>query len=529
MSNLVLTGFMATGKTAVGREVARRLGRPFVDMDEEIEARAGKPISRLFAEEGEATFRQAEAVLCRELSGQQGLVIATGGGALIDPANRARMARSGTVVCLSCSVDEIVRRVGRKRGRPLLDLPDPRAETERLLEARRPAYRAIPWQVDTTGLSVAEAAARVIELAGLVTLPVRCPGGHYNVHIGRGLLRYLGGALAAAGACEGGRVAVVSNPLVAPLYGDRVEGSLRAAGFQPFSCSMPDGEPHKTLATVAGLYEQFLAGRLDRSDTVLALGGGVIGDVAGFAAATFLRGVRLAQVPTTLLAMVDSSVGGKTGVDLPQGKNLVGAFKQPALVVIDPNVLATLPAEQMRSGLAEAIKHAIVGDPALWAELERGDGSLSSWWGEEGAARIAGSLAVKVALVEEDPFERGRRALLNLGHTVGHALEKLAGFTIRHGEAVSVGLVAAARIAAELGRAERALAGRIEAVLSAWGLPLRCPSFDAGAIWNAMAHDKKRGGRGLRWVLPCAIGRAEVAADVPPEVVRSVLRSIGAR
>jgi len=565
-ANIVLTGFMGTGKTAVGWEVARRLGRPFVDMDAEIESRAGKSIPRIFAEDGEAAFRRMEAALCEELSALQELVIATGGGALVDPANRALMMKSGIVVCLTCAVDKILRRVELARApaaavgadsppivgeegtpaRPLLHVTDPRAEVERLLEVRREAYQAIPWQIDTTALPVEEVAAQVVGIADVVTLPVRHPGGKYNIYIGNGVLAHLGGPLHAAGVPEEGRVAIVSNPVVAPLYGSQVETTLRLAGFQPFACSVPDGEQHKTLATVATLYEQFLAGGLDRSGTVLSLGGGVTGDIAGFAAATFMRGVRFAQAPTTLLAMVDASVGGKTGVDLPQGKNLVGAFKQPALVVIDPTVLATLPAEEIRSGLAEVIKHGVIGDPGLFSELAAGIrqpsaaavGPISNLQPPTSnlqpptsirSAQIARALRVKIAIVEKDPFEQGRRAVLNLGHTVGHALEQLSGFSLRHGEAVSIGMVAAARVAVELGRADPSLADRIKAALVTWGLPVRCPSFDAGAIWEAMAHDKKRQGQALRWVLPRAIGKVEITEDVPHHIVRSVLCSMGAR
>jgi shikimate kinase/3-dehydroquinate synthase len=239
-----------------------------------------------------------------------------------------------------------------------------------------------------------------------------------------------------------------------------------------------------------------------------------------------MRGIRFVQVPTTLLAMVDASVGGKTGVDLPQGKNLVGAFKQPALVVVDPAVLATLSAEETRSGLAEVIKHGVIGDPDLFAELE---GGMRNSPFIVRSSQIARALRVKIEVVEEDPFERGRRAVLNLGHTVGHALERLSGFSLRHGEAVAVGMVAAARIAVELGRADVSVAGRIETALSGWGLPVQCPPFDAEAIWQAMAHDKKRRGRSLRWVLPRAIGEVEIVEDVPSHVVKSILHSLGAR
>lgn len=526
MDNIVITGFMGTGKTAVGQEVARRLDRQFVDMDAIIEERAGKPIPRIFAEDGKAAFRRMESRLCEELSEPDGKVIATGGGALIELENRRRMMANGTVVCLNAASEEILRRVGDDNDRPLLDVDDPHGEIERLLATRSEAYAAIPWQIDTTGLLVEEVAERVMALGEARTLQVRYPGGTYNIRIGKGLLDHVGGALRAAGVPAGTRVALVSNDVVAPLYADTVEEALRVAGLRPFTCIIPDGEQHKTLDTVHSLYDDFLAGGLDRSGVVVSLGGGVTGDIAGFAAATFMRGVRFAQVPTSLLAMVDASVGGKTGVDLPQGKNLVGAFKQPEAVIIDPIVLTTLEEVEFRSGMAEVIKHGIIDAPALLGDLaaEAGKTRLTL-----PGSQIARALQVKIDIVEEDPYERGRRAALNLGHTVGHALEKLSGFELRHGEAVSIGVAAAARIAVELDRAAPDLVERIEVLLTAWDLPVRCPAFETEAIWDAMAHDKKRCGDTLRWVLPRAIGEVEIFDDVPPSIAKSVLREMGAR
>jgi 3-dehydroquinate synthase len=455
-------------------------------------------------------------------------VIATGGGALIDAANRQAMMRQGMVICLSSDSDEIQRRLSRNDAadRPLLDVPDPQAEIVRLLAERQDAYAAIPWQVDTTRLSVDAVVEEVIRLAGSVTLQVSYPGGAYPIQIGDGLLRHAGGALRATGSVPGDRVAVVSNPEVMPLYGQQVEAALRAAGYRPVSCIIPDGEQYKTLDTVAALYDQLLQGGLDRSSAVVSLGGGVTGDVAGFAAATFMRGVPFVQVPTTLLSMVDASVGGKVGVDLPQGKNLAGVFKQPVLVVIDPKVMATLPDGEVRSGMAEVIKHGIIRATDLFLELESRPSTTRF---EASVAQLARALAVKIQVVEEDPFEQGRRAVLNLGHTVGHALERLSDFGLRHGEAVAIGMVAAARISAQMGRAEASLPGRIEAALAAWGLPVRCPPFSIEAISEAMIHDKKRRGASLRWILPHAIGHVEVADDVPDPVVFSVLTGMGAR
>jgi shikimate kinase/3-dehydroquinate synthase len=523
MTNIVITGFMGTGKSAVGREVARRLGWRFVDIDDVIVSRAAKTIPRIFAEYGEAAFRAMESGVCAELSTQDGLVIATGGGALVNPDNRRVMMRGGTVVCLNAAPDEILRRVGGDDNRPLLNVPDPRARVTELLAARRAAYQTIPWQIDTTGLSVEEVAEQVIALADIVTLPVHHPGGEYPIHIGGGILSHMGGALRAVGVSSGTTIVIVSNTVVAPLYAEQVAESLQAAGFAPLTCIIPDGEQHKTLDTVASLYDQFLAGDLDRSGMVLALGGGVTGDIAGFAAASFMRGVRFAQVPTTLLAMTDASVGGKTGVDLPQGKNLVGAFKQPEMVFIDLAVLDTLAEEEVRAGMAEVIKHGVIGAPDLFADLETPN--LQS---PISISQLACSIQVKIDVVEEDPFEGGRRAVLNLGHTTAHGLELLSGFSLSHGDAVSIGMVAAARIANKIGLAETTLVERIEAVLAAWGLPTACPPHDADAIYEAMAHDKKKHGKVLRWVLPREIGAVEIVEDVPQGTVLTALRDLGA-
>jgi 3-dehydroquinate synthase len=280
---------------------------------------------------------------------------------------------------------------------------------------------------------------------------------------------------------------------------------------------VPEGEQHKTLATVADLYTQFLAAGLDRASTVLALGGGVVGDMAGFAAATYLRGVPFVQAPTSLLAMVDASVGGKTGVDLPQGKNLVGAFKQPQLVIMDTAVLSTLPSDEFRAGLAEIVKHGIIGAPRLFEQLEH-EGPINL------VQLVADAVRVKIAVVEEDPYEKGRRAVLNLGHTFGHALELVSEYTLRHGEAVAIGIVAAAHMAVELGRCAPEVAARITELIERLGLPVAAPGYDVEAVYAAMSHDKKRAGKKLRFIIPQAIGDVVVIDDPGEEVVR---RAIG--
>ena len=523
-ANVVITGFMGTGKSEVGLEVARRLGREFVDMDALIEQRVGMAIPEIFAKRGEGFFRQQERELCQELAERRGLVIATGGGALIPVENRRVLGTSGLLVCLTCDVREILRRLAQAEDRPLLDVADRRERIATLLAERREAYSRIPHQIDATGLTVEEVAERVIKLlkseAAVERIAVRTPTGGYEVHLGRGLLARVGELAFQQGLR--GRVALVTNPTVGDLYAPTVVVSLQKAGFEPTICQVPDGEAYKTLDTVRSLYDQFIEGGLDRYGAVLALGGGVIGDLAGFAAATYMRGVPLVQLPTTLLAMVDASIGGKVAVDHPQGKNLIGAFKQPEMVLVDPLALATLDEAEMRSGWAEVIKAGVIGSPNLFKHLEgRGDKLLLS--------TLAEAVRVKVAVVEEDPYERGRRAVLNLGHTFGHALEVLSGFTLRHGEAVSVGMMAATRTAVALGLCDETVEGRLAAILQRFGLPTHYEGYEPREVWEAMATDKKRRGKKLRFVLPRAIGQVVVTDEVSKATVLEVLEKLRER
>jgi 3-dehydroquinate synthase len=525
--NIVITGFMGAGKTTIGRLLAERLDRRFIDLDEQIEARFGKPIARVFAEEGEPSFRVAEAQLCHALAQERGLVLSTGGGALVNPGNRHVLSQSGVLICLTATVDTILERIQQTNDRPLLpgDQEERRRRIRSLLHERRHAYAAIPHQVDTSGRSPAQVVEQVLstlaadlEAPGMTRIPVREPAGSYDICIGEDLLARSGALLVNRG-LRPGPIAVVSNPDIAAVLGDRLTAGLQSAGFEPALCLIAEGEQHKTLASISSLYDQLLAAGLDRRSPVVALGGGVIGDMAGFAAATYLRGVPFVQVPTSLLAMVDSSVGGKTGVDLPQGKNLIGAFKQPSAVIIDPTVLETLPAVEFRAGLAEIVKHGIIGHADLFHQLEEhGPASMTQL--------VADAVRVKVRIVEEDPYEQDRRALLNLGHTFGHAIELVTDFKVRHGEGVALGLVASANLSVALGRCSLALAERIRAVLDRLGLPTSLSGVASEAILNAMTHDKKRAGKTLRFVIPQALEDVTLIDDPGRLVIATALATI---
>ena len=349
------------------------------------------------------------------------------------------------------------------------------------------------------------------------TLNVTHPTGQYPVHIWRSALADTGCLLNESGLS--GKTAVITNETVGALYGESLLSSLKQAGFDPVVCHIPDGEIYKTLATVSALYDRLIEHGLDRSSAVIALGGGVVGDMGGFVAATYLRGIPLVQVPTTLLAMIDSSLGGKVAVDHPRGKNLIGAFYQPRLVITDPDVLNTLPPAEWRAGLAEVIKHGIISAPDLFEHLEEHETEPIDWV-------VQRAISVKVEVIQEDPYEKGRRAVLNLGHTFAHAFEAISDFQLRHGEAVGIGLVAATRTAIAMGLCPREVESRVVGLLRRFDIPTQFTGHDPAAIRAAMATDKKRRNSRLRFILPEDIGNVTIHDDVPEDALHEVLVSL---
>ena len=521
--NIVITGFMGTGKSTIAREVAHILGRPLVDMDQVIAERAGMSIAEIFSRYGEQAFRQQERALSEELSTQECLVIATGGGTLVDAGNRELLARNGYLVCLDGEVDELLLRLRGKDDRPMLWDEDPSRRLRDLLHSRQPAYAEIPYHLHTGSQPPTELAQEVIELTAAEprVWRVATPTGSYPVYLLPGGLRHLGPLLRARGISS--KVMIVSDEHVWPLHGSRLLAGLQASRYTPTPIILPAGEQHKNLDTVRLLYDQFIEAGLERSGAVIAIGGGVVTDMVGFASATYMRGVPLVPVPTTLLGMVDASVGGKVAVDHPRGKNLVGAFVQPLLVMLDPAMLSTLPELEHRAGLAEVIKAGIIADAELFAYLEAQNSvpaPPSMRWLVERA------LAVKIAVVEEDPYERGRRAVLNLGHTFAHALEVVSSYQLHHGLAVSLGIVAAAHLAEARGLMATGTRERIVATLGRHGLPTRYAAYPPQVIYGAMQSDKKKRGAALRFVLPRDIGDVVIVDDVSESQVIQALERI---
>lgn len=354
---------------------------------------------------------------------------------------------------------------------------------------------------------------------------VNLPQQSYEIAIASGSLDQLGEQMSSLQL--GKKILLVSNPTIFKHYGERAIASLKAANFEVVSCTLPPGERYKNLNSIQKLYDAALENRLERSSTMVALGGGVVGDMTGFAAATWLRGINVVQVPTTLLAMVDSAIGGKTGVNHPQGKNLIGAFHQPRLVLIDPEVLKTLPMREFRAGMAEVIKYGVIWDAELFAEMEASKNlnQLRYVKPELIDSILTRSCQAKADVVSKDEKEAGLRAILNYGHTIGHAVESLTGYRlVNHGEAVGIGMVAAGQIAAELGMWQKEDTQRQDALIAKAGLPTKLPDgVDIEAIIEALQTDKKVKDGKVRFVLPTQIGVVTVTDEVPSDIIRQVL------
>ena len=538
-----MIGLMGSGKTTVGRALAKKLNKRFVDADHEIESRTGASVSLIFEIEGEAVFRHREAEVIRELCMQDDIVLATGGGAVLDANSRRLLSKNGTVIYLRASVNSILQRTSHDKNRPLLQTADPRRRIEELSLQREPLYQEIADIVIDTGrpnvqflvqticaqletLSLKSlgtamysdpafvaGAAPVSEtpaLPNVVTMQVDLNERSYPISIGSHLLddvALLGQCLSAQ------RVAIVTNTVVAPYYLARLHATLAAAGKQVIDIVLPDGEEEKNWAGLMLIFDALLAHKCDRKTTLIALGGGVVGDMTGFAAASYMRGVPFIQIPTTLLAQVDSSVGGKTGINHPLGKNMIGAFYQPQAVIADIDTLHTLPLRELSAGLAEVIKYGAVIDADFFNWLEQ---HIDQLMAREPAAlvyAIQRCCEIKADVVRQDEREGGLRAILNFGHTFGHAIEAGMGYGVwLHGEAVGCGMVMAADLSCRMGLIDAIQRDRVTTLVKRAGLPVSPPDLGLSRWIELMQVDKKSEGGQIKFILMKSLGGAHITA-----------------
>ncbi|APR83885.1 3-dehydroquinate synthase [Minicystis rosea] len=518
---LLLSGFMGSGKSTVGRRAAERAGVPFTDLDDLVVARAGKPIPAIFASDGEPAFRRLEAeVLLGLLAAPEPRIVALGGGTLTDRSLRHRALETARVLTLTATPDTVLARTAGST-RPLLQAPDRLARIHDLLEARAAAYAEAHASIPTDTCSVEEVTDAVLSAWSAESLVVPLGDRSYQV-------RFVSSApaevAAAVAELRPSKVFLMADENVHRLWGVGLAGALAARGLSPHATVViPSGEEHKRLGTVERALAAMVDAGADRDAVVLGHGGGVVTDMAGLAAALLLRGVRWVGIPTTLLAMVDASVGGKTGVDLGAAKNAVGAFHQPSGVIVDIAHVTTESDRAFRSGLGEVVKSAVIGDPSLFELLESHAAKIAAREPSLTQEIVRRSVAVKTAIVARDERESGDRALLNFGHTVGHALESQGGYTrLTHGESVALGMVAALRIGVALGVTDPALADRTTALLARLGLPVDLDAQPLRAALPLVSLDKKRRGGAIRFVLLRSLGEA-ILRPITPDALEHLL------
>lgn len=534
--DVILVGLPGSGKSVVGKRLARRHEATFIDLDERIEHADGRPIPTIFAEDGEAAFRAKERRAVAELGPADpdpGIrrVVATGGGAVVDPRNRWALYRGRVSVWLDSRPEVLAQRLRRSpHVRPLVTGRDPIGTIRDLAANRQRFYEAA--DVHLAGVAEVSAVvgaleAHLVQAHGEVrpTTLLRAHTSIGRITIGAGLA-----ATAVDGALRRGearRAVLVSEPGAWATVGAGLAADLEASGWPVVSVMLPEGEAAKRLGVIESAAGELARQRVERSEPIVAVGGGALGDAVGFLAATYLRGVPIIHVPTTLVAQIDSSIGGKTAVDLAEGKNLVGAFHQPTEVIIDVATLHSLPERQRRAALGEAVKMAALGDERLFELLEQhGDaiarGDAASVERGDVAEVVERCAWAKVEVVMADERERGSsggRITLNLGHSLGHAVEAAAGYSaLLHGEAVAYGLRAACRIGVELGVTPADRAQRITTTLDSLGLARDPLPYPLDTVLDRLGADKKHAGGRLRWVLPTADG-VEVRADVPDDLV----------
>jgi shikimate kinase/3-dehydroquinate synthase len=550
---IFLTGFSGTGKSIIAPLVAEALGWREVDTDALIREEAGRSITAIFEHEGEAEFRSREREAIERAAAQSNAVIAVGGGAIRSIENRRAMA-DGILVCLEASPQTILARLRAGdvpvEERPLLAGSDPLARIVELKSRRQKHYALADYVLDTerkTPQAVADDVVALARSAGpwfaqhpeRLLLPeerethtpagpiwVEAPSRRYPVHVAWGALDRLGDLLRERGLS--GAAWVISDDEVLPRHGDRALLSLREAGSQAEAFAVPAGEASKNLDVAASVYDWLVSRRAERGHAVVALGGGVVGDLAGFVAATYLRGLPFVQVPTSFLSMVDASIGGKVAVDHHSGKNLIGAFYQPWLVVEDVSLLKSLPHRMLAEGCAEAIKHALIRDPQLLDDMEAHADDLLHLEPAITVDTIRRNVAIKAAVVSEDERDAGLRAILNYGHTVGHAIEAAGGYAqVLHGAADAIGMTAVAEIGRRMGVTPDRVIKRQREVFARFGLPTKAPpGIDPKRVLEAISLDKKVAAGSVRWVLLEDIGRPVLRSDVPLDVVRDAVQGV---
>lgn len=531
--NITLTGLMGSGKSTIGRHLAYVLNKDFIDTDEEIENREGKSINEIFKDKGEKHFRKLEQELIKEVCQLSNIVMSLGGGAIIDEENRKLIKRNSSLVTLIADPQELYDRVKRRKNRPLLKGGDQLETLHKLWEERKPAYMDSHLQIKTGDKSINLIAREIMKFFGfrkpkIKEFEVMVPSAEHRYKI---LYRDLN-KIDITSLKAGPNVLIVSQSNIAKKYLAEIKDQL-STEYKVHSMEIADGEEAKNFITYQLIIQKLLSLNFERKDTIIALGGGVVGDTAGFAASTYYRGINYVQIPTTLLSMIDSSVGGKTAINVPEGKNLIGTFYQPNMVHIDSYCLRSLPEREYKSGLGEMVKYALLG--MEWDHLI-GDSFFEHLINNADAIVnkdhdvlneiIDHCLRIKSGIVAQDEKEKGIRAYLNLGHTFGHAIEELTQYKrYSHGEAVAMGIISACYLSEELGYFKEKYTSQIKGLMDKLELNYTIPKdLKAKDLIDAFKYDKKVEAGKTRFIIPKSnIGRVEIVSKVDDAALKAAI------
>jgi 3-dehydroquinate synthase len=532
---------MGTGKSEVGKLLARELSIGFIDTDEEIEKRSGTSIPDIFRNKGEEYFRHLETKeLERVINLADNLVVATGGGIVISSYNRKIIKEQTIPILLKASPEVIYERV-KDSNRPLLEVVNPLDKIKKLLNERSLYYNEFELQIETDHREPEEI---VREITGIINelnrfvkgrvtmeprklvIDIKEKRKQYPILIGCNIINQL--AQKVTEIYNGDKILIVTDDNVRELYGEKVFSNLTSKGYEVSLFSIIPGEKSKSYQSLLKGHDILVENNFKRNNLIIALGGGVVGDLAGFMAATYMRGIPFIQIPTTLLSQVDSSVGGKTAINHDAGKNLIGAFYQPLMVLIDPGFLKTLPVRELKTGLVEVIKHGFIADPEMVEFLLENREDIYRINEQALTYLIENSCKIKSAIVSKDEKEKGQRALLNFGHTIGHALEAVTAYQrYNHGEAVAIGMVGAARLSKELGYLSAGELAIIEKTISLYNLPLTYQYGEKVAeVFERLFFDKKVRDKTVRWVLLDKIGQAFIEEGIEYSLVNKVLEGL---
>ncbi|MQG18313.1 MAG: 3-dehydroquinate synthase [SAR202 cluster bacterium] len=546
--NIFLIGFSGVGKSTVGKKLALMLGMDFVDIDKYIVDSQDRTIKDIFASDGERKFRKIEYNSLKNICQKTNQVVSTGGGLPVYARNRNLMKENGVIICLEAHDKTLNKRLFEsdldgsfdKEVRPKLDSDDKFRTLSSLKQSRQKFYSMCDWTIHTDKLTPDQIAIEIIRFCNIlpasqIKIPVSLNedlssivsigGEGYPIYVGWGILTKLSDILKDRKMLA--TIFIIADESVL-MHTRKIQILLESNGFKFHTFRIPSGESSKNLDLVKSIYGWLAELNAERSDMILAVGGGVVGDISGFVAATYLRGIKFAQIPTTLLAMTDSSIGGKTGVDLPEGKNLVGAFHQPEFILADLETLKTLSQRELNSGWAESIKHGLILDKNLFYDMQNNSSKLLSLEKTVTLDVLKRSMKIKADVVSKDEKEQlGLRIILNYGHTIGHAIEASTKYGLYlHGEAVSIGVVGAAMLSSHLGFITNEEVDLQKSVFKLFDLPTSYNDLDIDSVIHFMSVDKKRSAGNIRWVILEAIGNANTTKNVSIDSVKNILKEL---